>query len=391
MIVPEELAGAFEQTFGRAPRVYRAPGRVNLIGEHTDYNDGFAMPMALDRSTWVAAAPRADRKIVVASDAYGETVTIDLDHQPSDSRRSWVDYVRGVAAILDAGGGPRAGGLRGADLLIMSDVPLGAGLSSSAALEIACGYALWDLTDTAIDLAALARAGQRAEHEFAGTRCGLMDQMAACFGRAGHALLLDTRTLDHRLLPLPESVRMLVCNTMVRHALASGEYNKRRADCEVGVKILSRVPDVRALRDVMMAQLEDARRDMPDRVYRRCRHVIGENLRVQRAVEALATSDFASFGRLMDESHQSLRDDYEVSCDELDLMVTIARPLGGVYGARMTGGGFGGCIVALVDAARAQEVRDEIRRQYAAATGLQPDAWICTAGDGVAMLTPATS
>ena len=274
MIVPEELAGAFERTFGRAPRVYRAPGRVNLIGEHTDYNDGFAMPMALDRSTWVAAAPRADRKIVVASDAYGETVTIDLDHQPSDSPRSWVDYVRGVAAILDAGGGPRAGGLRGADLLIMSDVPLGAGLSSSAALEIACGYALWDLTDTAIDLAALARAGQRAEHEFAGTRCGLMDQMAACFGRAGHALLLDTRTLDHRLLPLPESVS----HAGVQHDGAPRARigriqqaprrlrGRRRRFCRA-------CADVRALRDVTMAQLEDARRDMPDRVYRRCRHV----------------------------------------------------------------------------------------------------------------------
>jgi galactokinase len=371
---PSELATAFEQRYGRPARVYRAPGRVNLIGEHTDYNDGFAMPMALDRSTWVAAAPRRDRALAVASRAYDDSFTIDLDSQPRQPAGSWIDYVRGVAAVLNLE--------RGADLLVASDVPIGAGVSSSAALEIACGYALLDVNDRPVDRAALARAGQRAEHEFVGTRCGLMDQMAACYGRCDHALLLDTRTFDHRLLPLPRSVRVVVGNTMVRHALASGEYNLRRADCEDGVRRLAR-PGVTALRDVTLSELEDARAAMPDRVFRRCRHVVTENARVLEAVSALAAGDFAAFGRLMAASHDSLRDDYEVSCVELDMMVAVARECEGVHGARMTGGGFGGSIVALVDAAFADHVRERIRAQYAKAAGFEPDVWICCAGGGV--------
>ena len=396
MIDPAEIAHDFERTFGRPPRIYRAPGRVNLIGEHTDYNDGFALPMALDRSTWIAAAPRGDRTLVVRSRAYSETFTIDLDNQPPYPTESWIDYVRGMAAVLD--GGPerpapqRADVARpfqgrevcGADMLIASDVPIGGGVSSSAALEVACGYALLDLADRAVDLGALARAAQRAEHEYVGTRCGLMDQMAACYGRTGHALLLDTRSFSHRHVPLPASARIVVGNTMVRHALASGEYNARRADCEAGVaRLARRMPSVRALRDVSIAELEAARGDLDERVYRRCRHVVTENARTLDAVEALALADFERVGRLMRESHESLRADYDVSCAELDTMTSIARGLDGVYGARMTGGGFGGSIVALVDAASADRVQQELRRLYAASTRLEPDVWICGAGDGV--------
>ena len=230
MIDPEELAREFEGAVGRAPRLYRAPGRVNLIGEHTDYNDGFVMPIALDRCTWVAAAPRADRTLVVRSGDYGETVTIQLGTQSPQSPQShWSEYVRGPVATIRG-----AELASGADLLIASDVPIGAGLSSSAALEVACGYALVDLAGVPVDLDRLARVAQRAEHEFAGTRCGIMDQIIACHGRAESALCLDTRSLECRWLPLPSRVRIVVCNTMVRHELASGEYNARRADCEAG-------------------------------------------------------------------------------------------------------------------------------------------------------------
>ena len=385
MIDPAELAGAFRARFARAPRVYRAPGRVNLIGEHTDYNDGFVLPIALDRYTWVAAAPRADRTIVVHSREYDETVRVEPETQSAQGPQNhWSDYVRGMAAVLDdaaRGGQPR---VQGADLLIASDVPIGAGLSSSAALEVACGYALGDLSGRSLDLDRLARAAQRAEHEFAGTRCGIMDQMIACHGRRGAALLLDTRTLACRHVPVAPAVRVVVCNTMVRHQLVSGEYNERRADCEAGVAVLARTtPSIRALRDATLDELDAVRDEMPVRVSRRCRHVVTENARVEEAADALRADDFHRFGVLMGASHLSLRDDFEVSCAELDTMVEILRTLDGVYGARMTGGGFGGCAVALVDAASEASVRREVARRYLSATGLEPDVWVTTAGSGV--------
>ena len=442
MVDPARLARSFEATFGRPPQLYRAPGRVNLIGEHTDYNDGFVMPMALDRFTWVAAAPRTDRKVVVRSEAYNETVTIDLDHSrpaavaPLAPRRAspelasdrrermregphddgpsrggsaaknaagehraggWADYVRGVAAILDDGGleadrGDRGlarspgGRIGGADMLIGSDVPIGAGLSSSAALEVACGFALADLAGIVPDLDALAGVAQRAEHEFAGTRCGIMDQMIACHGRAGHVLWLDTRTLESVHLPLPASLRVVVCNTMVAHELASAEYNARRADCEAGVRALSsRFPEIRALRDATLDRLDALGSDLTPQLRRRCRHVITENNRVAQVAAALSRRDYAEVGSLMAASHASLRDDFEVSCAELDLMVGIASDLDGVFGARMTGGGFGGCAIALVDAPVADDrLEQTIRERYHASTGVRPDIWTCAAGDGVA-------
>jgi galactokinase len=394
-VVPGELAAAFRARFGRAPRIYRAPGRVNLIGEHTDYNDGLVMPIALDRSTWVAAARRADRLVVAHSSEYDETVSFQLGTQsPQSPQRHWSDYVRGMGMILDGNpervalhvpdvGRPFQGRLVGADLLIASDVPIGAGLSSSAALEVACGCALTSLAGLAVDRNQLARAAQRAEHEFAGTRCGIMDQMIACHGREGTALLLDTRSLACRWLPVPPAVLVVVCNTMVRHELASGDYNSRRADCEAGVAVLARRdPSIRALRDATGEQLDAARPEMPERVYRRCRHVITENARVEEAAAALVAADFGRFGRLMDASHASLRDDFDVSCRELDVMVDSVRPLEGVYGARMTGGGFGGCAVALIEAPAEVFVQREVARRYAAATGLQPDVWVTKAGSG---------
>jgi galactokinase len=389
VIDPTDLAAEFETHFGRTPRLYRAPGRVNLIGEHTDYNDGFVMPIALDRSTWVAAAPGNDRAIVVRSREYAQTVTMTIGDQPESREGNtsghWSDYVRGVASVLDTSG---------ADLLVATDVPIGAGLASSAALEVAIGYALLDLANAPaageagaredIDLTALALACQRAEHAYAGTRCGVMDQMIACHGRADHALMLDTRTLQCRWLPLPARVRVVVCNTMVTHQLAAGEYNARRADCEAGVRALARqFPRIQALRDATTEQLSAIGPAISDRIVRRCRHVISENTRVEQAARALTANDFVSVGGLMHESHVSLRDDYEVSCAELNTMVAIAGRIDGVYGARMTGGGFGGCAVALADAAAAEGAAHEIARRYEHETRVRPDIWICAAGPGV--------
>jgi galactokinase len=391
LLDPGDVARRFREAFGRQGSLFRAPGRVNLIGEHTDYNDGYVMPMAIDRSTWVAAAARVDRIVQVRSDAFGETRTIDFDdlhdtshdpRAPSHEVRSpvhWSDYVAGVAAVLD-----RAGPVRGADLLILSELPIGAGLSSSAALEVAVGLALSRLSGLTMDSTRLALACQRAEHEFARTRCGVMDQMIACHGRAGNVLLLDTRTLGCDWVPLPSAVRVVVCNTMVAHALATAEYNQRRADCEAGVAALVRRFDgVRALRDASLAQLAASRGDISARVFRRCRHVIAENARVQQAARAFGAHDYELFGRLMGESHSSLRDDYEVSCPELDLMTSIVTSCAGVYGARMTGGGFGGCVVAILDSRADEErLRREIRERYAAATGHVPDVWFCAAASG---------
>jgi galactokinase len=384
VVDPETLAREFTSAFGRAPQIYRAPGRVNLIGEHTDYNDGFVMPMALDRLTWVAAAPRRDRHIVVHSREYAETVTIALDAGSAGPTGRWSDYVRGIGILLDSSG---------ADMLIASDVPIGAGLSSSAALEVACGFALADIAGCPLDLNALARIAQRAEHEFAGTRCGIMDQMIACHGRAGHALLIDTRSLDRTSVPVPPSLCVVVCNTMVRHALASNEYNARRADCEAGVRALAaRFPGVQALRDATLEQLGAIRDDVSMRVVRRCRHVIAENDRVLRAAAALGADDFSAVGALMAASHASLRDEYEASCAELDTMASIVAGLDGVLGARMTGGGFGGCVVALAEASAVDaDFRRRVRERYEAQTGLCPDVWVCAAGDGVGRFTSVCS
>jgi galactokinase len=360
-------------------RLYRAPGRINLIGEHTDYNDGFVMPMALDRATWVACAPRADRVVSMRSTTTAGEWTVHLEDLPSGRTGHWSDYVTGVAAVLS-----RDVRLQGADLVIASDVPAGAGLSSSAALEVSVGYALLDLSGAEIDLTRLALACQRAEHEFVGTRCGIMDQFVACRGRAGHALVLDTRDLVFDVVALPEHLRVLACNTMVAHSLASNEYNARRADCEAAVRILrDRFADVRSLRDVTLDQVTACADRLGDRLLRRCRHVISENARVREGSSALARADAAAFGELMYASHASLRDDYEVSCRELDVMVDSASTLRGVHGARMTGGGFGGSAVVVADADAVAAISTELAGRYETATGIRPEISMCAAGAGV--------
>ena len=360
-------------------RVFRAPGRVNLIGEHTDYNDGFVMPVALDFSTWARVSPREDRRLQIYSENFSEEVEIDLDDRQLTARGHWSDYPIGVAVVLE-----RAGyRLRGARLEIRGEVPIGSGLSSSAAVEVATACALVANSGLQIDKRELARLCRHAENEFVGARVGIMDQFISLFGEAQHALLLDCRSLEFRLLPLPDNVRLIICNTMVKHALASSAYNERRAQCEAGVMHLAKfLPNVTALRDVTIEQLEAHADGLEDVVYRRCRHVITENARVLSAGDALEQGDLDRFGELMAESHRSLRDDYEVSCKELDLMVEIAQKVDGVHGARMTGGGFGGCTVNLVSDTHVEEFKERVSQGYESATSLKPEVYICTAANG---------
>lgn len=380
-VVPERgLGDRFAALFQKKPRIYRAPGRVNLIGEHTDYNDGFVMPAAVGFYTWVAAAARIDRKLVIRSENLHEQVEVSLDELPAKGKHHWSDYVVGVAKMLDSSGRP----LSGANLLINGNVPQGAGLSSSASLEVAVGSALLDVTGKTAEPKEVALLCQRAENEFVGARCGIMDQFIASHGRRGMALLLDCRSLEYRLLPLPEEARLVICNTMVRHSLAAGEYNKRRSECEQGVQILARhLPGVRALRDVMPADFETLSHELPEKVMRRCRHVIAENARVVEAADVLERGNLEEFGNLMSQSHQSLRDDFEVSCPELDRMVELAEKVEGVYGARMTGGGFGGCTVNLVRADCVDTFKTEVSKGYERATRSMPEIYVCSAADGV--------
>jgi galactokinase len=375
----QQLRADFTQRYGGFPAIYRAPGRVNLIGEHTDYNDGFVMPAALDLYTYIAIRSRSDRLLRVHSVNLAESQDLDLERIRPGKSGHWSDYVRGVAGVLESSGCH----LRGADVMIMSEVPFGAGLSSSAALEVGLAMALLSNSHLEIDRTAIAMLCQRAEHLYPETRCGIMDQFIACHGRAGHALLLDCRSLEFRAFPLPDRVRLMICNTMVKHEHASSGYNARRLECEEGVRILSQVlPGIRALRDVTLNDLENYRDRLGPTISRRVRHVVTENERVQKAAHGLETGDLRESGRLMAESHRSLRDDYEVSSPELDLMVELASRLDGVYGARMTGGGFGGCTVNLVDADRVTKVGQEIRERYQSETGLEPMIYSCQASEG---------
>ena len=361
------------------PRLFRAPGRVNLIGEHTDYNDGFVMPVAIDFFTQIILFPLEARMIEFYSDNFKEKVVLDFDNLPKSRSRHWSDYVVGVALMLIREGHE----LRGARLMISSDVPIGSGLSSSAALEVATAYALATTSDLKIERIELAKLCRRAENEFVGARVGIMDQFVSFFGETDKALLLDCRSLEFEHLPVPPSAQLVICNTMVKHDLASGAYNERRQQCEEGVKLLRTVlPNVTALRDVTSQQLEVHRKELPEVIYRRCRHVVTENERVLDAASALKQGDVAKFGQLMNQSHQSLRDDFEVSCAELDLMVGLARKVEGVFGARMTGGGFGGCTVNLVRHDKTDEFQNTVAAGYREATGLTPEIYICKAVKG---------
>jgi len=378
-----EFVARFEERFGTCPRLVQAPGRVNLIGEHTDYNEGFVFPAAIAFHTQIAIAKREDRSLVVFSENYSERCEFDLDHLPGSRRGHWCDYVVGVVRLLIE----RLGKLPGANLLIHGDVPHGAGLSSSASLEVAACSAYLNIAEAGLEGTEIARLCQQAENQFVGARCGIMDQFVCVHGRKDHALQLDCRSLEYRLFAVPAEVRLVICNTMVRHSLAAGEYNQRREECEAAARYFSEcLPDVRALRDVTMEDFLQFGEQLPEPIRKRARHVISEDARVLQAAAALERKDLALFGKLMADSHRSLRDDFEVSCEELDLMVRLAEQSDGVYGARMTGGGFGGCAIALVRADQVKRFKTSVGAEYERATGRAPELYVSSAADGAGSL-----
>jgi galactokinase len=378
-----ELAQHFEELFGAHPRVFRAPGRVNLIGEHTDYNDGFVMPAAVGFSTYVAIASRPDRKLVIHSQEFPGNFAFDLDSLPPQRTGAWCDYVLGVASILHH----RGHRLAGANLLVHGEVPIGAGLSSSAAIEVASTLALLSLSQTQLPLPEVAKLCQQAENTFVGARCGIMDQFVSCMGKAGHAFLLDCRSLEFKFVPIPAGIQLVVCNTMVKHDLAAGAYNTRREECEDGVRLFTKWdPLVHALRDVSVDLLERHAQDLPATISKRCSHVVYENRRTLEAGRALSEGDLPRVGELMRESHESLRDLYEVSSRELDAMVEAADGLPGFCGGRMTGGGFGGCTVNLVKEEKAAEFAAQIAKRFHIRTGITPQVYICAAENGAQAL-----
>jgi galactokinase len=374
---------AFGEKFGYPPQhLFRAPGRVNLIGEHTDYNDGFVLPMAIDRAVWLAAArrdagaARIDDRMVrllpVSLDREVHAFSLD-DLQPEGQAR-WSNYVRGVLALLERD----RHWLGGMDLVYAGNVPIGAGLSSSAAVEVVVAVAARALFDLDLSDLELARYSQQAEHEFAGTQCGLMDQIISVAGQEDHALLIDCRHLTWRPVPLPGEASVVVCDTGKRRGLVDSAYNERRSQCEAGAERLG----VAALRDLDVDAFEARAGELPPLLRARCRHVVHENDRTLRAAGALGRGDVVAFGRLMNESHASLRDLYEVSCDELDLMAALAQSQPDCWGARMTGAGFGGCVVALVDRRATDTFCRNVATLYERQALRQPSLYLCRPSAG---------
>jgi len=382
MISPSEVREFFPAECPE-PRAFFAPGRVNFIGEHTDYNDGFVLPLALELGITVLGSSRQDSILRVTSVENGQLrrISIDLQSPTAGNSGSWGDYVEGTAQVLRSAGHD----IRGADLLVASDLPTGAGLSSSAALEMAVGYALLSLANLPVDLVSLALAGQKAEHLWVGTRCGIMDQFASACSRAESALFIDCRSLQFRAIPVVDSATsILVVDTRVKHSLATSAYNQRRAECEAAVKRLQSVlPNIRALRDVSSDDFAQHSHLLEGPELARARHVITENERVQEVVRLLENRQFDSIGPLLVASHRSLQHDYEVSCRELDFLVDTAIEQAGVLGARMTGGGFGGSIVCLVQTSTVDEVRDALARAFSREFGHEPGFILTKGGRGV--------
>jgi galactokinase len=337
------------------------------------------MPAAVAFSTYVAIATRPDRKLVIHSEEFPGNFDFDLDNLPQQRTGAWCDYVLGVASVLRQ----RGHKLQGANLFVHGEVPVAAGLSSSAALEVASALALMSLGAAQLPLPEVAQLCRQAENSFVGARVGIMDQFISCLGKAGHALLLDCRSLEFQFVPIPAGIQLVVCNTMTKHDHATGAYNTRRQECEEGVRYFQKWnPAVRALRDVSVELLDQHAQDLPATIAKRCSHVIRENQRTLDAARALTESDLIRVGKLMRESHDSLRDLYEVSCRELDIMVDAAEGLPGFCGGRMTGGGFGGCTVNLVREEHAETFAKEIGERYRHETGINPQIYLCTAEDG---------
>jgi galactokinase len=367
--------------FGAQPSVFVAPGRVNLIGEHTDYSEGFVLPAAIDFATIAAVSPRGDNQVAIYSTNFDEESIFDLDYLPHHPRHHWSDYPIGVLTILGQAGVPRVG----FNLTLSGDVPLGSGLSSSASVEVATALAVLGVSGHGgrFSLPEVARLCQRAENHFVGQQSGIMDQFVSCCGAEGHALLLDCRDLSYRLASIPAGLSLVICNSMIRHSNSGGEYNTRSAEIEAGTRIVAmHRPEICFLRDVTLADLDRWGGEMLPEVLKRCRHVVTENLRTVAAADALERNDLATLGRLMAESHASYRDDFEASCKEADILVELASGEPACVGSRLTGGGFGGCTVNLVHAEEAEGFGKRLQEGYLARTGIAAELYHCRAAAG---------
>lgn len=358
----------FKKRFGEGASLYASPGRVNLIGEHTDYNLGFVMPGAIDKAIYAAVKPNGTKKCRIYSVDYDAQIELDLSgEKPAEQ---WASYIYGVAKEM----GKRGAKVEPFDMVFGGDVPLGAGLSSSAALSCCIGFALNDIFALGFDRRELAKIGQMTEHNYVGVRCGIMDQFASLFGEEGKLIRLDCRSLEYKLEPFnPPGCKVVLFDTMVKHSLASSEYNVRRAQCEAGVEVVAKhAPGVESLRDVTMDMLDTYKQEMDEIVYRRCSFVINENQRLLDACEAAEKGDYVTFGQKMNGSHEGLSKWYEVSCKELDLLADIGHRTSGVLGARMMGGGFGGCTINLVKEEAYADYLAEINDKFFHAFGIHP-------------------
>ncbi|MCA9838459.1 MAG: galactokinase [Trueperaceae bacterium] len=368
----------FTEKFSEMPSVIvRAPGRVNLIGEHTDYNDGFVMPMAIDRSMWIGLRPRNDQKVKIYSIDFDVWAEFSLDALEKDT--GFQEYLKGMAWALQEAG-HQLGGWEG---VMTGDVPRGSGLSSSAALELATARAFYEVSSFDWNPKEMALLGQKCENQWVGANTGIMDQLISATGQKGYALKIDCRSLDLEPVTLPQGTAIVVMDTMTRHAHTDSGYNERRAQCEEAARHFG----VKALRDVSREQFNAHKHELSDLVMRRARHVISEDVRTHKAAEAMRAGDAALLGQLMNGSHDSLRDDFEVTNDALNTMVDIARKQSGCYGARMTGGGFGGCAVALVESDAAESFAKAVSHDYFKATGLEPQLYVCEATEGASTVS----
>ncbi len=379
MSLQENVTLAFQQTFGELPTfIARAPGRVNLIGEHTDYNDGFVFPMAIDREMWIALRPRSDKEVHLTSLDYEETAVFDLTNF-SKGENHWIEYVKGVAWKLQQEGYT----LNGWEGVMTGDIPRGSGLSSSAGLELATARAFTAVSNIEWDAPKMALYSQQAENEWVGVNCGIMDQMISATGKAGHAVLIDCRSLATESVPLPSGTAVVVMDTSTRRGLVDSAYNERRQQCETAAKFFG----VPALRDVSVAEFLEVDEQLEELTRKRARHVITENQRTLNAARAMQLDDAPLLGQLMHDSHISLRDDFEVSSKELDAIVTIAEAQESCYGARMTGAGFGGCAIALVNQFEVEAFVEVVAREYEAQTNLQPAIYICQPTEGASIIS----
>jgi galactokinase len=383
MIALEPLLRQHAERFGTPKSAFQAPGRVNLIGEHTDYTGGLVMPAAIDFNTIAVMTPAKNGTSVLYASNLQKDFRFDVNALPEKPTHDWTDYPIGVLWSLRQSGVT----VPQFTMTLEGDVPLGAGLSSSASIEVAVAFAALALAGKSMPLTEIALACKRAENGFVGAQSGIMDQYIACCGVKDHALVIDTRDLTSQPEPLPANVRLVICNSMVKHSHAGGEYNARRAEVDEGTRAVRAInPAIRELRDATLPDLEKAHASMSENAYRRCRHIITENARVKEAAAALSSGDMKRMGQLMAEAHASYRDDFAASCPEADLLVELAAAQPGIIGARLTGGGFGGCTVNLVEAAHAETFRKGIHDAYLERAGIDADIYLCQAAAGASAL-----